>query len=108
MHYMKVVSSTLHQMLKYPHKGGVATVFRNLSIHPLPEVPTPLLEINNGDKDVFLLGFALAKAQVLQIILDEDEGMHVSDQSIYFMNKLQHIPRIRAPKEREKRCCDAS
>ncbi|GMP56299.1 hypothetical protein CsSME_00020845 [Camellia sinensis var. sinensis] len=65
-------------MLKYPHEGGVATVFENSSIHPSPEVTTPLLEINHSDEDVFLLGFTLAEAQVVHMILATDEGMYVS------------------------------
>ena len=44
LHQVKAVSSTLHQMLKYPHGKGVAIVFGNSSIHPPPEVSTPVLE----------------------------------------------------------------
>ncbi|KAF5933732.1 hypothetical protein HYC85_029903 [Camellia sinensis] len=68
LHHVKVVSSTLHQMLKYPHEKGVAIVFKNSSIHPLPEVTTLVLEITHGEEDVFLLGFTLAKARVVQTI----------------------------------------
>ncbi|XP_028061194.1 uncharacterized protein LOC114264697 [Camellia sinensis] len=75
LHYMKVVSSTLHEMLKY----GVATVFENSSIHPLPEVTTPFLEINHGDKDVFFSRFTLAEAQV------EDEDDEPESASIEFV-----------------------
>ena len=81
-------------MLKYPHEKGVAIVFGNSSIHPLPEVSTPILEIEHGTEDVFLLGFTLAKARVVQNSLVVDEGLHGSAQSVYFMNKLQHIPGI--------------
>ncbi|XP_028068640.1 uncharacterized protein LOC114271226 [Camellia sinensis] len=70
---MKVVSSNLHQMLKYPHEGGVATVVGNSSILPPLEVTIPLLEINHADEDVFLSRFTLAEAQVIQTILVEDE-----------------------------------
>lgn len=92
MYLVKVVSSTLHQMLKYPHEKGVVIVFGNSSIHPPPEVTTPVLEITHGDEDIFLSGFTLAEAWVVQTILAADEGMYVSSQSIYFMNKLQHVP----------------
>ncbi|GMP81320.1 hypothetical protein CsSME_00036072 [Camellia sinensis var. sinensis] len=78
-------------MLKYPHKGKAATIFGNSSIHPPPEVTTPLLEINHSDEDMFISGFTLVEAQVVQTILVEDEGIYVSAQSIYFMNKLRHI-----------------
>lgn len=79
-------------MLKYPHEKGMAIVFRNSSIHPLPEVTTPMLEINHGEEDVFLSGFTLAEARVVQNILAADEGLYFSAQSVYFMNKLQHMP----------------
>lgn len=65
MHHVKAISYTLHQMLKYPHGVGVMIVFGNSSIHPLPEVTTPVLEINHGEEDVFLSGFTLAKARVV-------------------------------------------
>ena len=88
MHQVKAVSFTLHQMLKYPHGKGVAIVFRNSSIHPPPEVTTPVLEIVHGDEDVFLSGFSLAEARVVQNILAIDEGLYVSAQSVYLTNKL--------------------
>ncbi|KAF5934201.1 hypothetical protein HYC85_030372 [Camellia sinensis] len=91
LHHVKAVSSTFHQMLKYPHGEGVAIVFGNSSIYPHPEVTTPVLEINHGDEDVFLSGFTLIEAQVVQTILAVDEGVYVSAQSIYFMNKLRHV-----------------
>lgn len=91
LHHVKVASSTLHQMLKYPYEAGVAIVFRNSSIHSPPEVTTPMLEINHCDEDVFLLGFTLAEARVVQTILAVHEDMYASAQSIYFMNKLQHV-----------------
>ncbi|CAL5426627.1 unnamed protein product [Camellia sinensis] len=68
LHQMKVVSFTLHQMLKYPHGKGVAIVFENSYIHPPLEVTTPVLEIVHGEEDVFLSGFTLAKARVVQNI----------------------------------------
>lgn len=52
LHHVKVFSSTLHQMLKYPHEGGVTIVFGNSSIHPPSEVTMPMLEINHGVKVV--------------------------------------------------------
>lgn len=93
LHQVKTVSSTLHQILKYPHGKGVAIVFGNSSIHPLPEV-TPVLEIVHGEEDVFVFRFTLAEARAVQTILAADEGLYVSAQSIYFMNKLQHMPRM--------------
>jgi len=81
-------------MLKYPHGKGVAIVFGNSSIHPPPEMSTPILEIEHGTKNLFLLGFTLAEARVVQNILVVDEGVYVSAQSVYLMNKLQHIPGI--------------
>ncbi|KAF5934572.1 hypothetical protein HYC85_030743 [Camellia sinensis] len=92
LHQVKAVSSTLHQMLKYPHGKGVAIVFGNSSIHPPPEVSTPVLEIEHGTEDVFLSGFTLAEAQVVQNIMAVNEGVYVSAQSVYLMNKLQHVP----------------
>ena len=92
LHQVKAVSSTLHQMVKYPHGKGVAIVFGNLSIHPPPESATPVLEIEHGMKDVFLSGFTLAEARVVQNILAINEGVYVSAQSVYLMNKPQHIP----------------
>ena len=80
----------------------VATVFGNSSIHPPAEVTTPVLEINHGDQDVFLLGFILAEARVVQTILVANEGMYISAQSIYFMNKLQHIPGMGLEKSGQK------
>ncbi|XP_028107127.1 uncharacterized protein LOC114306133 [Camellia sinensis] len=62
-HQVKTVYSTLHQMLKYPLGNGVIIVFGNSSIHPLSEVTTPVLEIIHSDKDDFMSGFTLAKAQ---------------------------------------------
>lgn len=85
---MKAVSSTLHQKLKYPYGNGVAIVFGNSSMHPPPEVTTLVLEIDHGEEDVFLLGFTLVKAWIVQNIFAADEGLYVSAQSIYFMNKL--------------------
>lgn len=79
-------------MLKYPYGKGVAIVFGNSSIHPPPKVSTPVLEIKHGMEDVFLSGFALAEARVIQNILAVNEGLYVSAQSLYLMNKLQHIP----------------
>ena len=78
-------------MLKYPHRKGVAIVFGNSSIHPPPEVTVPVLEIGHGEEDVFLSGFTLAEARAVQTILAADEGLYVSAQLIYFMNKLQHV-----------------
>ena len=75
-------------MLKYPHGKGVAIVFGNSSIHPPPEVSTPVLEIEYGTVDVFLSRFTLAAARVVQNILAVDEGLYVSAQSMYLMNKL--------------------
>ena len=92
LHQVKAVSSPLHQMVKYPHGKGVAIVFGNSSIHPPPEVSTLVLEIEHGMEDVFLSGFTLAEARVVQNILAVIEGVYVSAQSIYLMNKLQHIP----------------
>ncbi|GMP67042.1 hypothetical protein CsSME_00027165 [Camellia sinensis var. sinensis] len=92
LHQIKVVSSTLHQLVKYPYGRGIATFFGNSSIHPPPEVITPLLEIQHGGEDVFLSGFTLAEAQLVQTLVAEDEGVYVSAQSIYFMSKLGHIP----------------
>ena len=74
-----------------PWKGSTI-VFGNSSIHPPPEVPTPVLEIEHGMEDVFLSGFTLAEARVVQTILAVNEGVYVSAQSVYLMNKLQHIP----------------
>ena len=65
LHQVKVFSSTLHQMLKYPHGKRVAIVFGNSSMHPPPEVTTPMLEIVHGEDDVFLSGFTLAEARVV-------------------------------------------
>lgn len=92
LHQVKAVFSTLHQILKYPHGKGATIVFGNSSIHPLPEVTTVVLEIIYGEKDVFLSGFTLAETRAVQTILATDEGLYVSVQSIYFMNKLQHVP----------------
>ena len=78
LHQVKAISSTLHQMLKYPHGKGVAIVFGNSSIHPPPEVSTSILEIEHGTKDVFLSGFTLAEAWVVQHIFAIDEGLYVS------------------------------
>ncbi|KAF5934569.1 hypothetical protein HYC85_030740 [Camellia sinensis] len=91
LHQAKAVSSTLHQMLKYPHGRGVAIVFGNSSIHPPPEVSKLVLEIEHGTEDVFLSGFTLAEARVVQNIMAVNKGMYVSAQSVYLMNKLQHI-----------------
>ena len=79
-------------MLKYPHRKGVAIVFGNSSIHPPPEVSTPVLEIEHGTEDVFLSGFTLAEARVVQNIMAVNEGMYVSAHSAYLMIKLQLIP----------------
>ena len=79
-------------MIKYHYVKGVAIVFGNSSIHPLPEVTTPVLEIDHGEEDVFLSGFTQAEARAVQNILVVDKGLYVSAQSIYFMNKLQHMP----------------
>ncbi|KAF5933166.1 hypothetical protein HYC85_029337 [Camellia sinensis] len=105
LHQVKAVSSTLHQVLKYPHGKGVAIVFWNSSIHPPPEVSTPMLEIEHGAEDVFLSGFTLAEARVVQNILAIDEGLCVSAQSVYLMNKIPAHPRdgIRE-KWSERRC----
>lgn len=92
LHQVNAVSSTLHQMLKYPHGKEVAIVFENSSIHPPPEVSTLVLDIEHGAEDVFLSGFTLAEARVVQNILAVDEGLYVSAQSVYLMNKLQYIP----------------
>lgn len=81
-------------MLKYPHGKGVAIVFGNSSIHPPPEVTTPVLEIVHSEEDVFLSGFTLAEARVVQDILAFDDGLYVSAQSVYLMNKLQHVPEM--------------
>ncbi|GMP47060.1 hypothetical protein CsSME_00014988 [Camellia sinensis var. sinensis] len=86
-------------MLKYPHEG---IVFGNSSVHPPPGGTTPLLEINHGDEDVFLSGFTLVEAQMVQTILVEDKGMYVSAQSIYFMNKLWYILGIRLGRSERK------
>ncbi|KAF5932738.1 hypothetical protein HYC85_028909 [Camellia sinensis] len=100
LHQVKAVSSTLHQMLKYPHGKGVAIVFGNSSIHPPPEVSTPVLEIEHGTEDVFLSGFTLAEARVVQNIMAVNEGMYVSAQSVYLMNKLKTYPWNGIGKER--------
>jgi len=92
LHQVNAVSSTLHQILKYPYGKGVAIVFGNSSFHPPSEVFTPVLEIEHGMEDVFLSGFTLAEAWVVQNILAVDEGLYVSAQSVYLMNKLPHIP----------------
>lgn len=81
-------------MLKYSHGKGVAIVFENSSIHPLLEVSIPILEIVHGKEDVFILGFTLAEARVMQNILAIDESLYVSAQSVYLMNKLQHTLRM--------------
>ncbi|KAF5934632.1 hypothetical protein HYC85_030803 [Camellia sinensis] len=91
LHQVKAVSSTLHQMLKYHHGKVVAIVLGNSSVHPLPEVTTLVLEIVHGKEDVFFSRFTLAEARAVQPILAADEGLYVSAQSIYFMNKLQHM-----------------
>lgn len=91
LHQMKAISSTIHQLVKYPHKRGIATLFKNSSIHPPPEVTMLLLEIQHGEDDAFLSCITLAEAQVVQMIMVEDEGLYVSAQSIYFISKLGHI-----------------
>lgn len=78
LHQVRAVSSTLHQMLKYPHGKGVAIVFGNSSIHPLPEASTLVLEIEHDVEDVFLSGLTLAEARVVQDMLAVDEGLYVS------------------------------
>ena len=50
-----------------------------------------LLEMQHGEEDAFLSCITLAEAQVVQMIMEEDEGLCVSDQLIYFLNKLGHI-----------------
>ena len=40
---------------------------------------------------MFLFGFTLAEAQVIQNILAADECVYVNAQLVYLMNKLQHI-----------------
>ena len=80
--------------MKYPHRKGVAIVFVNSSIHPPLEVSTPVLEIEHGMEVVVLSGFTLAEARVVQNILAVNEGVYVSAQSVYLMNKLQHIPEM--------------
>lgn len=94
LHQVKAVSSILHYMLKYHHGKGVAIVFGNSSIHPSLEVTTPVLEIVHGEEDVFLSSFTLVEARVVQTILAADESLYISAQSIYFMNKLQHVSRM--------------
>ncbi|XP_028057299.1 receptor-like protein 43 [Camellia sinensis] len=47
----------------------------NSSIHPPPEVTTPVLEIVHGEEDVFLSGFTLTEARVVQNILAANESM---------------------------------
>lgn len=50
-------------------------------IHPfvLPsEVTMPLLEIQHGEEDMFLSRVTLAEAQLVQTLMAEDEGLHVS------------------------------
>ena len=59
-----------------------------------PEVSTPVLEIEHGVEDVFISGFTLAEARVVQNIMAANEGIYVSAQAVYLMNKLQHIPRM--------------
>ncbi|XP_028084928.1 uncharacterized protein LOC114286047 [Camellia sinensis] len=79
---VKAISSTLHQMLKYPHGKRVATVFGNSSIHPPPKVTTSVLEIGHGEEDVFLSGFSLAEARVVQNILATNEGIYGFDLNV--------------------------
>ena len=61
-------------------------------MHLPPEVSTLVLEIKHGEEDVFLSGFTLAEARVVQDILAIDEGLYVSAQLVYLVNKLQHLP----------------
>ncbi|GMP68869.1 hypothetical protein CsSME_00028331 [Camellia sinensis var. sinensis] len=65
LHQMKAVSSIVHQLVKCPYDGGIATVFANSPILPPPKATTPVLEINHGEEDVFLFRFTLAKAQLV-------------------------------------------
>lgn len=47
----------------------------------------------HGKEDVFLSGFTLTKARVVQdMLVVDEEGLYVSAQSVYLMNKLQHVP----------------
>ncbi|KAF5933032.1 hypothetical protein HYC85_029203 [Camellia sinensis] len=80
--------------VEVPPREGGAIVFQNSSIHPPPEVSTPVLENEHGAEDVFLSRFNLAEARVVQDMLAIDEGLYVSAQSVYLMNKLQHMPGI--------------
>ena len=82
---MRAVSLIVHQLVKYLHIGGIATIFGNSTIHPPPEV-------QHGSEDVFLSGFSLAEAQLVQTIMAKEEGTHLSAQSVYMMNKLGYIP----------------
>ena len=65
-------------MLKYPHGKRIAIVFGNSSIRPPPEVTTPILQIVLGEEDVFLSGFTLAEARVVQNILAIGDSLYVS------------------------------
>ncbi|KAF5933234.1 hypothetical protein HYC85_029405 [Camellia sinensis] len=102
LHQVRAVFSTLHQMLKYPHGKVVAIVFRNSSIHPPLEVTTPVLKIVHGEEDVFISGFTLVKVQVVQNILAVNESLYVNAQSVYLMNKLQHMPKMRLGRSDQK------
>ncbi|KAL7181327.1 hypothetical protein ACSBR1_040249 [Camellia fascicularis] len=89
---MKVVSSMVHQLVKYPFKDVIAIVYDNSAIYPPQGTTAPLLEIIHEEENVFLSGFSLAEARLVQTIMAEDDGNYVSTQSIYMMNKQGHIP----------------
>lgn len=93
LHQIKAVSSTVHQLVKYPFKCGIATVYGNSTFHPPQGTATPVLEIMHGKEDVFLSGFLLTEAWVVQTIMAEGDGTYVNAQSIYMMNKQRYMPR---------------
>ena len=98
IHEAGVIPSSLHQKLKFIHKGCIIMIQSNIDVVTSSE---PMLHISHNEDDLHLIGFTFDEVQVVSLEDDSRDlvpmsfDLHINTLVLSMMRDMSYMPGLR-------------